>query len=154
MWGACYWITLEEKFTVSITHWSRNFWKGIIGVLDTLIVHKIRKSYKMSTNYFTSYITLCCEYLLAEATVLKIDRLCMELQSLFSCSQEPTNCPYHEPLKLSPRSHIVLLECAPYYIIIVFWNICSQPAVCIKKYKTNWYLRIVALIWQLCVCNW
>ena len=74
----------------------------------------------MSTNYFTSYTTLCCECLLAEATVLKIDRLCIERRSLFSCSQGPTNCPYYEPLKLSPRSHIVLLECAPYCVIIVF----------------------------------
>ena len=74
----------------------------------------------MSTYYCTSYTTLCREDLLAEATVLKIDRLVMELQSLFSCSQDSTIGRYHEPLKLSPHSHIVLHECTSYYVIFVF----------------------------------
>ena len=73
---------------------------------------------------------LCVVKIYLQKLQFPIDRLRMELQSLFSCSQEPTNCPYHEPLELSPRSHIEVLESAPYYIIIVFWNICSQPVLC------------------------
>jgi hypothetical protein len=74
----------------------------------------------MSSNYCTSYTTFCREDLLAEATVIKIDLLVMELQSLFPCSQELTIGPYHEPLKLSPHSHIVLHECTSYCVIAVF----------------------------------
>ena len=98
---------------------------SVISVLDTLIVYKIPKIHKTSTNSFTGYTTLCCEDLLAEATVHLFPFLLLLLTSVGEHSNT---------LKLLKRKHFRL----PSNPSKLFYRLCLGACYSIDILTSNY----------------